>query len=376
MVVIFYCYAVLICVLNHITDRKYERGMYIALGAAIFINCVFVKDDYTDWQAYKYIYEQSNGSISYTKDIGFGLLCYILNIFQFPAISLRVSVYGGGLILLYKTFRKFDVNAVFTLALYTIFPLTSDSIQIRNTVVVYLLTYAMGVLIVEKKPIKCFAIILLSALFHKMAVLYAPIAFLYKVTDRKSAMRTLLCITGILVLLLGWNKGFVSNIVSFLRTVDSGNIRLGNFSNLGYSTINYGWIIDWSIYGMLLFLSYICLRKTYTGSSNDIADKQSYIFWINIYAMIFLPFSLISFDYFRYIRNLYILNYIGMSMALSDYDNMSEKKLSFSNQQVLLWISIITFCILSNYLKIGFRGEIVEKEFFDYFLSKPFGGIF
>ena len=141
MVIMFYSFLFVLILLNASSNRKNENKLYALAILLIWFLLVFVNDDYVDWEAYQEIFDKST-YLYYTKDIGFGFLCYILKKMGFEAISLRIVIYTIGLFLLDRALRKVNVNKLLFLAFYCFYPIPSDAMHLRTCIVSYIFIYS------------------------------------------------------------------------------------------------------------------------------------------------------------------------------------------------------------------------------------------
>ena len=142
MVIVFYSFLLALILLNALSKRKNENKLYFLAILLVWFLLVFVNDDYVDWKTYQGIFNRST-YLYYTKDIGFGVLCYILKSFGFEAISLRIVIYTIGLFLLDRALRMVNVNKLLFLSFYCFYPVPSDAMHLRTCIVSYILIYAI-----------------------------------------------------------------------------------------------------------------------------------------------------------------------------------------------------------------------------------------
>lgn len=368
MIYFFYSFLIIILLLNYILKRKYEKILSLLTILLIFILCVFVKDTYTDWEAYSTVYYNSTISF-FDKDIGFGLLCYVLANLGLPALSLRFIIFLIGFIFIFKGLNIFKINKITFLCLYSVYPLTSDSIQLRNFLVVSFLFYGTSLLYRNKDNDKYKFVFLIgiASLFHKIAIFYLPIIFLKFINSSNSSsfLKRLLVIFGVLIILVGWNPALIRWITDYLMNL-SNDINFGNIKNI-ISQVQSGWLIDWTIQIINIAILFSLMKDLKKRKLINLSETKiiEFIFWINIYAIIFLPFCLISFDYFRLIRNLLPLNYVAYCCYLKTFQNRSYVYISL--KKIVFFLISIFLVVSFNYIKIGYRGDIINYEFYAFF---------
>lgn len=363
MVLIFYGFMTILLIINTLSKRKNEDFLFFLGIGTIWFLSVFVNEDYVDWQAYQAIFERSN-CLYYTKDIGFGILCYFLNSLGFTAISLRIVIFSIGYFLIYVSLKKLKVNKLLFLMFYSYYPVASDAMHLRTCIVSYILIYAVIAYINDKNWIKYISLIILAALFHKMAVFYLPIVLINRIRENNKYTKRFLMGVGILVIVVGSNRSFTNYVSNFLVGI-SESVELGNITNSVGSGIENGWIIDWII--QLLFLLFLFYIKQYFEKKYPKEHHPTNaIFWVNVIALLFLPFYFISFDYFRMFRNMLAINYMSICLYIQDFYSVGIRIISF--KKVLALIISIALVLLTGYMKVGYRGR-EKEEFYNYFYN-------
>lgn len=363
MVVVFYSFLIALILLNTLSNRKNENKLYAFAILLVWFLLVFVNDDYVDWNTYQGIFNRST-YLYYTKDIGFGVLCYILKSLGFEAVSLRIVIYTIGLLLLDRALRMVNVNKLLFLAFYCFYPVPSDAMHLRTCIVSYILIYALISYIKDKNWFKYVLLIAIATLFHKMAVLYIPFVLINRVEKNNKFTKAFLAFVGISVILVGWNRSFISRLSGTLVDI-SESVEMGNITNSIGAGIKNGWIIDWilqlSFFAIIYFIRYY-FKKTYPNDRHPIEC----IFWINVIALIFLPFYFISFDYFRLFRNMLAVEYMAFCMYIQEFP-MKGIRIIPAKKMVALSIVILIVGI-TGYMKVGFRGR-ASLEFYNFYYN-------
>ena len=363
MVVVFYSFLIALILLNTLSNRKNENTLYAFAILLVWFLLVFVNDDYVDWNTYQGIFNRST-YLYYTKDIGFGVLCYILKSLGFEAVSLRIVIYTIGLLLLDRALRMVNVNKLLFLAFYCFYPVPSDAMHLRTCIVSYILIYALISYIKDKNWFKYVLLIAIATLFHKMAVLYIPFVLINRVEKNNKFTKAFLAFVGISVILVGWNRSFISRLSGTLVDI-SESVEMGNITNSIGAGIKNGWIIDWilqlSFFAIIYFIRYY-FKKTYPNDRHPIEC----IFWINVIALIFLPFYFISFDYFRLFRNMLAVEYMAFCMYIQEFP-MKGIRIIPAKKMVALSIVILIVGI-TGYMKVGFRGR-ASLEFYNFYYN-------
>lgn len=363
MVLVFYVFLTILILLNSLTKKKYENALWIIAIILIWFLCVFVNDDYVDWDSYQQMFISST-SLYYTKDIGFGILCFFLKSMGLQSISLRMVIYTLGFTSLYFSLRKYKINKLLFLAFYTYYPLPSDAIHLRTCIVSFILIFAISSYIEDKNWIKYVILILIATTFHKMAVLYLAMVMVNKVEKDNRFTKGLITIVGISIIIFGSNKKLISLLFSLLIKI-SGVVELGNLTNSVGAGIRRGWMIDWAVQlSFLILLLYIKLyfNRKYPG----IEHPSNAIFWVNVIALIFLPLYFVSFDYFRMFRSMLALNYIAFCLYIDEFKVESIHKIPL--KKIVAIMLAFTLIIGTGYVKVGYRGRASE-EFYNFYYN-------
>ena len=360
MVLMFYMFMTLLLVINTLSKRKRENFLWLFGIAVVWFLSVFVNEDYVDWPAYQTMFENSS-TLYFTKDIGFGFLCYLLNNLGFPAISLRIVIFTVGYFLLHLSLNKLNVNKLLFLIFYSYYPVASDAMHLRTCIVSFIFIYAVVSYINDRNWVKYVLLIIFAALFHKMAVFYLPMILINKVEKNNKYTKEFLAI---LTIIFGSNRSLVSYVSSVLVEV-SKSVDLGNIKNSVGSGIEYGWIIDWIV--QLLFLGFLFYIKRYFEKKYCKAPHPTNnIFWVNVIALLFLPFYFISFDYFRLFRNMLAVNYMSFCLYIQDFYSVGTKRIP--KKKITAFFISTMLVLLIGYMKVGYRGRAAE-EFYNYFYN-------
>lgn len=367
MVILYFLIMIFLIIINYFSHRKLELFLWLfALGLTWFLS-VFVNADYVDWGAYQSLFEKSvtfETAVEINKDVGFAGLLFLLNRMGFPAITLRIVIFTLGFLLMHISLRKCNVNKLIFITMYAIFPLTSDVMHLRTYIVSFLLFYATVNYFTDKNWIKFVAFVLIAAAFHKMAIFYLPMMLVNKMTDKSRLIKILFAFVVITLLVIGSNRSFVEIIINLLLSANN-TINLGNYTNYLGANIKYGWIVDWTVQLLILGLLMYIKKESEKGMLRINKSFVNIVFWANVYAIIFMPFYMISFDYFRLFRNVLPIDYLCFCMYLQSF-SVERNIMQVKVKQVIATVVFITFIISLSYVKVGYRGR-ADEEFFNFF---------
>lgn len=297
----------------------------------------YLKPDYNN---YKLMYEGLDSNS--IKDFGFFIIIQIgrflrLNYNQFQLLLFSV----GYLIIAYTCIRYFKVSVLF-FGLYFLYPFFWDAVQIRNFLGMSLLILSIK-FVLERSPFKFLLTILIACSIHLVFIFYLPIYIISSIKIKNYFV----------VLLFGYAVGLIL-LVSLSRQENQLFLRfVSNF----YGLFNDNRLYIYSKYKMN-FGHFLYIGLQLTGLliiqfvKNEIYRTQdkyqlsiiNMIQNINIYVIIFMPFYLLESTYFRFYRNIYVVNQLILIIVMS--------KLEKTKDTYILYILIIGYSILVMYFDL------------------------
>lgn len=294
----------------------------------------------------------------YDIDYGFKILCLILKNFGADYKLLVLIIATFSLFIILTVIKKYTKNVTFVLLLYLVFPFFLDIIQIRNTLAMAISIYAMTFLIdkVAHYRIKYIVLILIASSIHISAISY--LIFLLCDLPKK------------------WFNFIVYISLSFSALIVFMPSILIRFTSiipkLSYymiSTANTQFITKILFMFILLFLNLILEFKISSSTSNN--RLFNFLYKIRFLIFVFYPLLLYDVDFFRIIRNIYLLYYI----LIANYYDIGNYKIISTKNNLIIIILLVGFVALSNYLFISiysFNEVIIEilenNEIFGWFL--------
>lgn len=365
-------FSILLCCIgiSYISKRKLENILWGFCVLITWFLCVFVNSDYVDWQSYQMMLARTTqfSVLDNFKDIGFSAFLYMINVMGLPAIWMRIIIFSLGFILTHISLNRLGVNKLAYLLFYAIYPLTSDTMHLRTYIVSFVLLYAISGYVKDKKLIKYIIFIIVAALFHKMAIFYIFMPLIHRFADKSKLIKRLIFLVVIMIIIVGSNRELFAIITNKLVIIGD-SINLGNYTNMYGAGIRNGWIVDWTCQLLCTFLIYFIWMKSKKNHRLNSRDEEilDVIYWCNIYAVAFLPFYLISFDYFRLYRCILPLNYIAFSMFIESYS--SQKRTSIDLRRIIAFMVAVIFVISLGYVKVTYRGR-GDEEFVNYFYNE------
>ena len=253
--------------------------------------------------------------------------------------------------LIHKTLVYYKVNYHLVLALYMMYMFFMDTIQMRNFFVVSALTYSFKYLCIPntKATVKFVLIIFLVSTLH-IAALVNLLFLLNKYLNKK-----FLIYTGVVLGILIFGASLMARFLGGnLLMVISNMIISDGTRGSGYleTETRYSGIVVTVLIILNLYYCYKSMKRLELVNNNTKYVVFSEIFFTsNILLFSFISTLLINISFYRFFRNMFLLQYILYAMYLDSY------KLSNSNRMVhfigifiltLLWF-IIDICIVNSY---------------------------
>lgn len=297
-----------------------------------------------------------------SSDFGYSILVLFFDFMGFDYESFRLIISAFGIILIHQTVKKFLKNQSPFYLLYFIYPFLIDIVQVRNFLVMSLLIYSTPYLLTGKNKdyFKFIFSILIASTIQLTAIVYLPIIFVAK-AKKNILFKCILIFNIIVLIIISANK----NLLGLLA--GSAVLMLGEYDNrigqYGFIQTNYGFLLLWffqianfvlvawakNIYcNNIIFKDKGLKTKEKTYFSNKDEDiKAKYmllIYWINIYAFLFLPFYVFQITFSRFIRNLIPLNLIAFliieQMQNKNYNKYLFRLIYLSYHLFILWADL------------------------------------
>lgn len=305
-----------------------------------------------------YIYERWYNEISFYsgfllegKDLGYKFLMNITSLFNIDYQGFVIIFSLTGLLLIHSTIRRFAANPHYVYLLYFIYPFLLDIVQVRNFLMMSIIIYSIKHLVEgsNKSKLKFLMLFLIAFSIHSSAILYFPLVFINN--DRKNnliaIMPIFIMLFSLIVFLNGNQIPFVQSMISFI----TGNEYIASWFEKNTDT---GFLLFWAMQLITLLMIYISKKIAFKNEGN-LSTKElrfiNLIFWISIIELIWLPLYMISIEFTRLMRNLFILNYIVFSITNKSLKSRSIKKFSLKGgYNLLIIIYTLTFFIIQIFV--------------------------
>lgn len=287
-------------------------------------------------------------------DPGYSLLVKIcalqgLSFFQFKKIVSAIFIS-----ILFVGIYRLKVNNMYVLGCYLMYQVVMDSIQYRNFLGMALVV--LGFSFLQRNDLKGKMIygvfIVFASTFHTVMIVY----LLYLLKDNKWIKKYYKKLLIVLVLLISIMTYLNNRRIPFIENVITLFLR-GDTLNIGYLQT------DSSIAFLLPLLSLIMyITLLYIYKKRKKVWILDWVYSIDIISLLFIPFCIMSFQWYRIIRNMNILNYCAIQKECSHL--RSEK------QRINIYacsILIIVFWMYCDFYRfIGLEGTktIFMNNFF------------
>lgn len=348
---------IIIIILGMIFKKSKLLTYTMMLAAVILIGGSSLNADYYSYE--NNYFAIGNGLNSWNFEIGFQWLNRLIFNLGFSYQQFRLIIALMGMLLIYKTIKKFTNNTAYVMALYLIYPLILDTIQIRNFLAMSIVIYGMRYIIcLNKQYLKYILTILLATSIHSTMAFYLAVLLV----SLKNNRRMTFLVTSVSILsailmpyLIKGMSFFVASekINAYFFTETSMFTQAGVFLYFLYSIFIVKFM-EWKLSkrekGSLInenkFSEGIVNRKLSKDSFKTYEIDKKAITSINIIALLSLPLVVNNLNFFRLYRNLFIINYIYYGFYLEKY----KKSYNGYLVQLLIIMLIVGSFILLIYL--------------------------
>lgn len=292
----------------------------------LYMFFLFIGNSYNvDYENYVRFFKNISNDLM-KKEILYTLTIKIFNFFNLEYKEMLIFYGIIAFYLIVKTVNKFSKNSNLVYLLYFIYPFIYDTIQIRNFMVMAILTYSIKY-IVKKNFFKyCIAIFIASG-FHKVAYIYLICYFVNFFNEKK--IFWIAIISNIIGIIAYFTNFFPMILKGVMNEVDIKFYFIDNNSR-------FGWILY--IFVQLVFLLFFIKNlKNKEVSFNYIVLKINYLF------ICFIPLYFFNSTLDRIYRNILIMNYVVIS-------NIIKNNLKYINI-FILFAEFLYFIFCYRYFK-------------------------
>lgn len=259
---------------------------------------------------------------------------YNINFFTFRTILQFVAS-----LFLLHIFRICKISFAGFLLFYMPILLFMDSMQFRNSICIWILAFAIGLLTDSKKnrQFLCLIIIILIAQIHSAFIFYI-LFLLYPFFEKyKRFYRffyTFIIFFSFIVILNGNKIPYLDIILKYV--LDSSDTRISLYS----TTARWGFIIPTFIQIILLYIMSVGYKILRFCEFDNLECKNvtyySIVLFLNKISLLFVPFMMMNITYYRFLRNGYFLAII----AIIGIINLIPEKVN--KIYLLLSLSVVT----------------------------------
>lgn len=361
--------------------QKYNRKQYQFLNLVLFFFAVIfminASDEVGDLYNYKNAYMKVCESGEFANaDLGYGVLMFIgskagLSFFQFKTFIVFLSV-----ILIYMTIHRYTNYSCFFLLFYLMHSIFLDGWQLRNFLAISIVIFAIPWLCKEKNSIIIYSLlVILASSIHFMAIVYLTFIWIRLDEKLKKWILRLMPIVLLFILYYSINTNIISEVIRFVSnfTNDATANKLEFYSTqrsrLGFLA---PFLIYFSYIIFIKFVSKYLIEDTFVSIKKSnvknfvirqkiiILDNRSvlkFIEQINMLGVIFLPFNVVSLVFYRWVRNICLLDLIYFSIC---YDAAKSKKSRFI---IFFGVLILIFLWQIFDFKI-YQGIFLDEAYF------------
>ena len=324
----------------------------LSFALLLFLIIVAITDnDNPDYYNYQVVYNTSTSTILDT-DIGYSFVMNCARKVGWSFETFHAVIYTFFYILLWISLVKLKLNKNIAIGLYALFPFAYDAIQIRFFCATCIMLYSLSFLMDKKTGgiIKYLIGIIVAATFHSLAIFYILFLFV-RIEDSNKNRQTILRIAfaaSCIAMMVSLFSDSFRNIFVYIFSLSTSS-RKFNYYNQG---VNWRNVFILAVQELMFF--YASKINKDIAFSYDNQDKTRYreistlLYGCNLAVCCTLPLLMVSQNFHRIYRNIYILNY-GMFTLSADHN--------VRDQRNVFVISLITLGFFSslfwNYFQDG-----------------------
>jgi hypothetical protein len=273
-------------------------------------------------------------------EIGFKSLILLSNYFGLTYQQFRFLIGFLGLTIIFiATTRLFGKRVLpYVLMFYLVYPFMLDVTQIRNFLMYSFVFLAFSFLVGDNKykNIYFIFIILISSSIHIVGLIYFPVILVYSKINRFSRNDFIFPIYIFIILIASLSGLFEFSANLILNSFNFDSTRV--IANLQVYT-RYGYLIYCFFQaGIFLIIRSLYLQKKNTYKKDG--NFHRLIYSLNAYLLLLMPLYIYNITYFRFFRNIIILN-----IAFIIHIVISQKKSIFSFR-VFIFVMLIFILLL------------------------------
>lgn len=253
--------------------------------------------------------------------------------------------------------RKYKIPITYFMCLYMPSLLFADSMQFRNAMAIYIMIPATFLLLMGNYGIrnKLFFIICVCIAAQLHTSFYCYFLFLLMTSKRKKTYAKVIFLLGIGLLLVSvLNHRTVPFINTIYRWILSGGDSRTYLYSGGHMIFLYPMIVHLFSTGLLWYYA-----QFWDGPSDNIEKKYiDFINTINLIFFVFVPLTMMSTTFYRYLRNMYMFDIVSAYFLI--------RNLKYTKKSDLIFINMFCVSLLWLFFMIGIYSttEIIINPIF------------
>lgn len=249
----------------------------------------------------------------------------------------KVATFVGLFLIYFSIYRMKKWNMMLVLGAYLVYEIFMDTIQYRNFMGLAFLMLGLSFLLENdiKGKICYLVCIIIASSFHSVMIVY----LLFLLKDNELIFKYFKRVVGGLFILIIFITFINDRTIPFLRLILN-FFGKTNIIGSGYSKANGSVAFILPLVSLILF---IWVLSRYNRDYKNVSE----IYKIDYLAVLFIPVCLMSFQWYRIIRNLNLINYVAISDLL---EKKKENRLAKRNIMAIL-IALLVFWNMSDLIR-------------------------
>lgn len=358
-------YSIFIIKKNKIIDIILYYALLVWMWILMAFNCGGV-----DYETYELLFKTSekiNINELYKGEYLFKNAMYFFKNLKLEFFELSFLIQTIGIILFNKLIKKYSIKGSrsFVIASIYIYPLVDNIIQKRNFISMMLVVLAITFLI-EKDRLKVYkyiVLILLAFTLHTSSIIYLGYLILV-IIDLKKIKSLSVILMSFLIVILPLIPKFVEKLFPFYATKIY--LYFYNLENRLSLEKAFIFIIIHLILFFIIILTFKIFNDKLKNSFNILVLKLNYI------SLVFIPFYFYNLIFFRYYRNISLINYIFLANIF--YKNYKNKNIRIIRIVFIIYLISMFIIFYAFFGKYKYEGLVeplfIENNFLKFFNSK------
>lgn len=322
-----------------------KSNALIKLAPVVLLWLLFSGNNYNpDYSNYNRWFNTAQNSVE-GKDIGYKALMNFIGRFGLDYTGFIIIVSIIGFFLIHSTIRKYSPIPNYIYILYAFYPFLLDVVQVRNFFMMSIIIFSVRYLVEDIKysKFKFTVCVLIAFSIHTAAILYIPFVLINKKSNL--VIRLLVLFVFLYSIIIFFNNNQIPYIYDILGVIDDNQHIVRWFER----RTNFGFILFLGMHMLtylLLYFSKHSISRYYDINPSHLTFVKI-TYWITVVGFLWLPFYMVSIEFTRLMRNLFILNYI--SLSITNYYLTLYKNRFMYFYRIICLIYVILFFFLQIY---------------------------